>query len=572
MATMIPAEMGAGSVNRPEEKVFEMLRDHTPASWIGLHHVGIPRHPTKPLAEIDFLLISERGVFGLEVKGGSVSRRDGIWRAGKRELKESPFQQVGSATAALRNEVADLHPFLLGYGCVFPDCQFDKKVGQEGVDELVFDGSDAEDDFVAFISRLSAYWSAKYPRQKALGANDIRTVSEVLRPDFEMVESIMPSVRTVRKGLFAFTDEQQRAVDGLRETEQVVVKGGAGTGKTLLAANEALRLAGEGKQTLFTCFSKRLAEHLEARVTDKNLRVAHLDDLMTELIETAGTKSLIPSDASDDDRFDLFRPLAAIEAASLLGRESSFDAVVIDEGQDLLTQPRLDVIDVLLAGGLSSGIWRVFWDPQQAIFASGADTNLGLVLRSGAHPVSFPLSINCRNTREIADRVEFLSGVSTDSIAFVEGPEAIDVEWDSEKSQRAAIRDCVIGWREAGMPVESIAILSPRKFENSVASTQLNLGAPVRDVSRSPIEGDPSHFAFSTIHSFKGLEADAVLLVDIEDLDSDIARSLMYVGASRARVLLGVMRNEVTSPTFTARVVKRAVSQNGTAADRFTEL
>lgn len=569
---MIPPEIAAGSTNRPEQRVFEMIRDSTPASWIGLHHMGIPRHPTKPLAEIDFLLISDGGVFGIEVKGGIVSRTNGTWQAGKRVLKESPFQQVGSATAALRNEVVELQPFLVGYGCVFPDCQFDKRVGQEAVDELVFDGSEPEEEFAAFVQRMGAYWSTKYPRQKKLGAVDIRKVAEALRPDFELVESIMPSVRSAKKGLIAFTGEQQRAVEALREIDQVVVKGGAGTGKTLIAANEAIRLAERGKQTLFTCFSKRLASHLKVKVVHPNLKVAHLDDLISELVRKGGTESLIPADASDDDRFDLYRPLAAIEGATILNQESAYEAVVIDEGQDLLTQPRLDVIDALLSGGLESGIWRVFWDPQQALFAAGADANLGLVLKSGAHPASFPLSINCRNTREIADRVEFLSGVSTDAVAFVDGPEAVDIEWSSEKSQKMAIRSCIEGWREAGMSTQSIVILSPRRFDNSVASLRLNLGAPVRDLSNAPTDTDASYFAFSTIHSFKGLEADAVVLVDVEDLDSDAARALMYVGASRARTLLGVVRSEATSETFTNRVVQRAMSAPAEDPNRLTEL
>jgi hypothetical protein len=557
MARMIPAEMGAGSHNRPEERVFEILRDSTPGGWIALHHVGIPRHPKKPLGEIDFVLISELGVFGLEVKGGAVSRTNGVWRAGSRTLKESPFQQVGSATAALRSEVSELHPYLLGYGCVFPDCQYDKRVGQEGVEELVFDGSDDEEDFAKFVKLLGEYWSKKYPRQKRLGANDIRHVADALRPDFQMVESIMPSIRDARKGLVAYTDEQQRAVNALREVDQVVVKGGAGTGKTLIAANEAFRLASEGKRTLLTCFSKRLAGHLEERVRHPGLRVAHLDELMTWLIKTGETEHLVEEDASDEDKFGLLRPLAAIEAAEALGEAGSYDALVVDEAQDLLTEPRLDVLDCLVSGGLRDGLWRFFWDPQQALFSQDAD--LRLILKRGRSPVSYSLGVNCRNTRDVADWVEYLSDVEVPAVAFVEGPEPVDADWDSEKSQIAAIRSCIKGWTDAGVSAGSIVILSPRRFEKSIVSKDLRLGVPVRDETKAPAEPDPGAIAFCTIHSFKGLESDAVILVDLEDLESDRARSLMYVGASRARALLGVVRSKETTSVVAKRIAEKSV-------------
>ena len=128
-------------------------------------------------------------------------------------------------------------------------------------------------------------------------------------------------------------------------TDQVVVKGGAGTGKTLIAVQEAIRLARGGKRTLLTCFTKALAGHLEQAVQDPNLRIAHIDSLISDLIREGQTESLIPDDAPNDEVFGLYRPLAAMEAANLVGKAGSFDALVVDEGQDLLTQPRLDVLD-----------------------------------------------------------------------------------------------------------------------------------------------------------------------------------------------------------------------------------
>jgi len=42
-------------------------------------------------------------------------------------------------------------------------------------------------------------------------------------------------------------------------------------------------------------------------------------------------------------------------------------------------------------------------------------------------------------------------------------------------------------------------------------------------------------FGFATVQSYKGMESNYIMITDIEDLTSEIAKSLLYVGMSRAR-------------------------------------
>lgn len=44
-----------------------------------LHSLGLPRHRSKIYGEIDFVVVCERGVACLEIKGGRVECRDGQW-------------------------------------------------------------------------------------------------------------------------------------------------------------------------------------------------------------------------------------------------------------------------------------------------------------------------------------------------------------------------------------------------------------------------------------------------------------------------------------------------------------
>jgi ATP:corrinoid adenosyltransferase len=559
---MVPDGLGVGHVDRTELEIFERIRDETPANWIGLHHVGLPSHPSKPIAEIDFIVVAEPGIFCLEVKGGAASRRDGIWFAGSRELKESPFAQVGSAAAALRGVTPDLHRYVFGWGCVFPHCRFDVE-GPEVLREVVYDEEAAGCGFHAYIEALGRYWGGRFSRSVPLRANDLSKATNALRGDFSVVESVMPVVRSARARLIAYTEGQARAIEGLRDQGQVVIRGGAGTGKTLLAVQEAIRLADSGKKTLFTCFTKAVAAHVEHSVQRPGLRVAHIDSLISFLIRAGETEDQIPTDIDDGERFDLYRPLAALEAIERLRDSVRYDAIVVDEGQDLLTQPRLDVLDALLRGGFREGSWRVFWDPLQALFGHRGDARLELIEQMSTCPVDYVLTINCRNTREIADRVEDLSGVNMDEVAFVDGPQPGDAEWDDERSHVKRVEATLRHWIERGVPPDSIVILSPRRFELSIASRLGKMAVRIVDCSGQRPEPEPGTISFSTIHAFKGLESEAVMLVDVDDLSSDRSRALLYVGASRARTLLGVARSSATAAVFAQRIAGRATRPQG---------
>jgi nuclease-like protein/UvrD-like helicase family protein/AAA domain-containing protein len=558
VARMVPEEFGSGQRNRAEELVFDLIRDQTPDAWVGLHHVGLPRHPKKPIAEIDFVVITEPGIFCLEVKGGAVRRVNGIWYVGNgRALKESPYQQVGGAQAALRHAVPAVKPYLLGYGCVFPDCKFEVEE-EEVLREATYDVSSAEKGFEAYLRSLGNYWKGRHPHASPLGNNDISRVLHALRGDFEMTESILPSVRAATKGLIAHTEEQKRAVEGLRERKRVVVRGGAGTGKTLLAINEAARLADDGHKTLFTCFNKAIGAHLAEAVDKPNLTVAHLDSLVSGLIDKGGTAGSIPPDADADEVFGLYRPLAAAEAIEKLGETSLFDALVVDEGQDLLTSPRVDVLEALLRNGLAGGTWRVFWDPLQALFMPDGEADLDLITASGADPVHYSLALNCRNTIEIASRTEVLSGVEFEEVSLVDGLEPLDEVWKDAKDEVKRLRSALEGWRDSGLPPGSITVLSPRTFDASVASQLKDGSFPIKDRSGEPPRPDAGAIAFSTIHAFKGLESEAVLLTDVDDIESKRMEGLLYVGASRARTVLGVLRKDSTIDVFTDRLLERA--------------
>ena len=48
----------------------------------------------------------------------------------------------------------------------------------------------------------------------------------------------------------------------------------------------------------------------------------------------------------------------------------AYDLVIIDEGQDLLTDTYLECVDRIVRDGLGNGTWAIYYDPNQNIFNS----------------------------------------------------------------------------------------------------------------------------------------------------------------------------------------------------------
>ena len=111
MAKMIPPYCDDDAPGS-EKRVFRYLReDPDTTEWTVLHSLGLARRQRSPYGEIDFVAIIPReGIVCLEVKGGRVSCRDGVWRTvdGREhahELLKSPFRQVQQAMFALRDSI-----------------------------------------------------------------------------------------------------------------------------------------------------------------------------------------------------------------------------------------------------------------------------------------------------------------------------------------------------------------------------------------------------------------------------------------------------------------------------------
>lgn len=565
---MLPPYLPRTLKSAAERRVFELIHSQTDHAWTALHSLGLAHHPRKPWAELDFVLVGPPGLVCLEVKGGRIARRNGIWyftdRAGAVTAKhEGPFEQVASGTAALYRHLSERCPqvrdTMVGHAVITPDIEFDVP-GPDVDRDLVFDQTCFEHGFGRFLDQVVEYWHERLGRQRgrtvrALGIDDRTAVVTDLRGDFDLRSSLRAEVGQVNQELLRLTEEQFRVLDALEDNRRMMVKAGAGTGKTLLAIEEARRQAESGKRVLLCCYNKNLATFLEQALgTYPWVDIWHLHGFMAAVLREAG-RLPASTDGTGEELFLETYPRLCAEALVDLGRAEAYDVLVVDEAQDLMRPAYIDLLDLLLKGNLEEGVWRVFWDPRQSIFGPGDQITASRLLCYA--PAQGRLTMNCRNTRQIAVATTLMSGVDGAGPGAVEGPDVRHHWYGDEAQERDMIASCLQQLCDGGLAPEQIVILAQRKREGTCL--RLGLGSTsvdLVDLDPGCIYPPKGSVGFSTVGGFKGLEADAVLLIEVGDLSTERSTLATYVGGSRARAVLHVFLHKRCRPDYERRAAE----------------
>lgn len=522
-----------------ELKVFDRLRaafaDRGDWHLTALHSLNLPSHAYKRFGEIDFVLVGRPGLFVLEVKGGGVACHDGLWstinRHGEQQiLRESPFRQAESALHALAARLerhlgaAVAGRFPLGYGVIFPDCDWDL-AGAEWDRALLAD-TRAVRNLESWLTGLFRYWHQRVaqrlgqapgsrpdprpdPRWAGPDPATIATVIDFLRPEVEVAVPLHVQVEEIAERVSALTADQMRFLDAIDANPRVLCSGGAGTGKTFLALELARRWAAAGRQVLLACHSPWLRHWLAERFALPNLTVALAD------------KAQVAARRAGIDRFD---------------------ALIVDEGQDLLRLALLDPLDRVLTGGLDRGRWCWFQDTNNQAGLFGPAEPDALALLASLSPTRIPLTTNCRNTRQIIALVQHTLGADMGVRGSGDGPAVVShhAQNEAEAGHLLAVEiDRLTG--PGGLAPGEISLLSPLTFSQSSAArlpaSRINSLVVLDEYAlrRFP----PSTLSFAEISAFKGLENEAVIVLDLPR--PTVPTPLHYVALSRARTCLTVI-------------------------------
>ena len=549
MARLIPSFMDERTPPG-ERDVFNLLAAG-PDDWVALHSLDLAPWNRELRTEIDFVVIvPDAGILCVEVKS-----HDNLFFDGNRWFPEtisrSPFKQAMDGRYTFSRRLRELAPEFghvpVVHCCIFPRSPFDLQPNLsvqpwELMDMRAFRKFNSGLEFCLdlrdrllrgveadqFLRRLTGRLSS------AQSESIVKYCLPVQRRHPSAREEILRRGEEIERVLLA----QQKPVLQLATLNNcLVVYGGAGTGKTLVAMEVARRAAEAGHRVGLLCFNQLVGDWMRHRMDEltptlPNLIVGRAVQVMAQLTNLEIPKS------PPQEFWDIELPNKLEERLTDLDFKATaaFDYVVVDEAQDILARPRLwECLSQFLVGGWANGSFALFGDFDNQVLSDRASMEKALsVLESSAKLTCWRLSENCRNYRIVGDTAVRLGGlgqsVYSGYMRLGGGLHNYDIVfYDNNASQLNKLRQWLSEFQAQGYRPSEIAILSFRHPDHSAASQLKHAGFKLR-----PAWQAGEAVAYTSISAYKGMENKVVILTDMFLDERDFHRDLFYTGLTRA--------------------------------------
>jgi len=544
-ARSIPALLERRDGYIGEWDVWERLRHELPDAAVLLCGVKVPHGPSG--RQIDFLVVWPGiGIGVIEVKGGAVSCDGaGVWQA----HRQGATRDIGNPMEQAETVRHELHRFLVETGLAAARARIQHMVVlphtalPAGFDpsscprRQVVDRHDL-DGLVARLQELVEHGAGHAPLTPDAVPAVVRLFEQALLPD-DTAAAVEHEQRSDQLAV-----QQVDVLDLLSRQRSFTIIGGAGTGKTGLALEQAHRLTKAGRRVALVCYSRGLARFL-GLASQQWAKPPAFAGTFHRLALQWGVEP-----GEGDDYFERVVP-AGLQAAAE-GRPDLFDAVVVDEAQDFgpLWWPALTACLRQPDGG---GVFA-FMDEDQRVFE-----------RRAAAPVDgqpYPLRRNYRNTKRIAQTFGSLASEQ----GRYEGREGTRVRFVSCATSDAVSRadDAVDALLDTWAPQQIVLLTTKHRH-------------PVH-AEKVARDGDDAYWEdffanddvfYGTVSGFKGLERTCVVLA-VNGFSAEArAKEMLYVGMSRARSLLVVVGDLDESACWRAgRGPQATARRRGVAAAR----
>jgi ATP:corrinoid adenosyltransferase len=538
------------AVNGAEHTVWDQLRKQLRDSDTLMPGVRVTDRQKDHEADV-VVLLPGAGVVVVEVKGGRVWHDGNQWwqKRGQGDVVIEPVRQVRQTKYALRefverdprwknssrSRVRWAHAVAvpnteLAEDFETPDCPRWSIVDRTQMGELA-----------------AALWDVPAQQEsghRPLTDDDAALIADILRGrglshQDQLADSDEREAESQR-----LTQEQAGILTAIQLLPRVEVRGGAGSGKTWLALEQARRLTQAGLRVALLCYSRGLSTYLQRQTQSLKYtqRPAYVGSF-----HNLGVKwgAAVPDEAKPE-YWENELPAQMLELAEALPANQRFDAVVIDEAQDF-ADAWWPVILAALTDP-SDGRIYAFSDEGQRVFARFGEPPVPLI------PIV--LEHNLRNTRQIAESFSPLTSMRM-KLFGGDGPDVRFVPCTTEDALSVAddeVDTLLDTWRP-----EDVALLATGHKHPEHAARQ-------EDGQDAYWESfwDKDQVFYGHVIGFKGLERRVVVLAVNETKINERSRERLYVGLSRARDQLVVCGDPaVIEQVAGAEVLKRLTSSNG---------
>lgn len=483
-------------------------------------------------SETDFVIFHpDKGILCIEAKAGKIKFEGNKWlyANGNEMAHGGPYRQAENGKWRLQDYIRNSD-----YGYLANRCKFFHAVWFPSVKkkyilniDLPLEADDkitlTADSFDNIEKEISAIFDIKIPSkiQTRLTTADTRLlIDKFLAPSFNLIPITNMRLENQRYVFKKMLKEQVALLNYLDEQNNAIINGLAGTGKTVMAVEKARRHAENGEKVLFLCYNHYLKEYLQENYAYLNVAYYTIDGLACKICDTATP--------------DYEHLKETLEEMYLEGT-FPYRHIIIDEGQDF-GKERIDDISLIellkvnVVDEGKNGTFYLFYDKNQMVqsqklpsYIAEADCKLTLYR-------------NCRNTENIAITSLRLLGENKkpklfDGAIIGSSPEMF---FANDVNRIVLTLNTIIekAWAEG---YTDIQILTCKTEQSSIIADECSTGVYLYKAKKIP---------FTTCRKYKGLEADVVIMVDLnKDTFDKNAEQIMYVGSSRARYKLSLICN-----------------------------
>ncbi len=499
-------------------RVWEALRKRLPAGWSAWHSLRL-RNRSATFGEGDFVLAHPAlGILILEVKGGQVEERDGRWMQNGRPLDVAPLEQAHAFRNLLLSRFKDkgIQAPSIGQAPCFPDTVADDQPTEDDLNGILVTGHHLT-WFAESLPALAA--RAIPPARRVVAPGWLEALHAMWGDSWLPSLSLGGRVKEAAVRRLSLDEAQLEVLEGLLENDRVLIQGGAGSGKTLLAAEASRRLAAEGRKVLLLCFTTPLRKWLAARLEGSGIEVHTVSDLARRMEELAG-RAPPPGTLAEGEIWTH----AFASAAEVC--EPRWDAVVVDEAQDL--QPEAWRFAEALARGRR--LWA-FHDPGQGYWPERSPprelfgSTYRLPRQQRCPPGVQALADRCLG--QPFDERALAEGRADGSVASVVVPEGGEVT-----TAVAAEVERLLG---AGLRLGDIGVVSLRGQTAGDAAAGPPVFGPHASV-RAEADDMEDRLVADTFLRWKGLERPAILVTELPEAELRRLPIRLNVALTRATV------------------------------------
>jgi len=549
MANIIPVlskEQIEQIASSAEQKVYKALAKQLPDNCLILHSLEFIKQTSKFKShgdrEADFVIFSPLyGVLVVEVKGGGIEYDKSInqWysidrNSIKHEIK-NPVRQAKDAKYEIKDHLQRSlvnKNILLGHAVMFPDIENVVPLVSADMPINIIGSNRNIIDLEKWITEVFYYWAGEQAIYDPLDEKGVKIAEQIYGKQVSILPSLRSAIEQEIQKQMELTNQQKNILRQLKRRKYALIEGGAGTGKTVLALDQAQTLATQDLKVLFLCYNQKLGNALKIKSQNiDNLHSMSFHEFCSwrtrQVKSNTGRDLVVEASISypGENLYDVLMPDALINSYEFAPIQ--YDVIIIDEGQDFKPEYWL-AIEMLLDQNVDTKLY-IFQDCNQAIYTNSNDLPIDCE--------TLFLFDNCRNTKYIHNAAyQFYKGNEVNA-PDLDGEPVKLIEKASVELQAKEIDNNILRLiNTENIDPEDIAVIIMGQFHEA----QLLLENTNNSHLWAFKEFSPnSKVLVETEKRFKGLEAKIIFLWIIDE--ESISDKLLYVSISRARFRLWVI-------------------------------